>query len=145
MNRDWIENLESHLPPNIDHAIHEVDHAIRDFALRIRFSRWNLISTVPCNRVVELRINEGGEILALEFPCLQTNAGDWIDVDLGTRIELHPVEWRIWQHSKSPQPHYSPVTLNDRLALLHHALWRAKRQTSIDINNFVIQKTDAVN
>jgi len=138
MNRDWIENLEKHLPSSNEHAIH-------DFALQINLSHWHPISTAPCNRELELRISEQEKISTLEFPCLQTSLDEWIDVDLGTRIKLQPVEWRVWQHSKSPQPHYSPATPNDRIALLHHTLWSAKRQTSIDTNDFVMQKTDVAN
>lgn len=88
MSKDWLENLEKRLPPSIGHAIEDADHAIHDIALRIHLSRWHPISTAPCNQEVELRIAEGKAILTLEFPCLQTNAGDWIDVDLGTWIEI---------------------------------------------------------
>jgi hypothetical protein len=60
---------------------------------------WRPISTAPCNRDVELRVSKGTAISTLEFPCRQTNAGDWINGDLRTPIRVHPVEWRVWQHS----------------------------------------------
>jgi hypothetical protein len=60
---------------------------------------WRPISTAPCNRDVELRVSEGTAISTLEFPCQQTNAGDWINGDLRTPIKVQPVEWRVWQHS----------------------------------------------
>jgi hypothetical protein len=113
MSKDWLESLEKHLPT-------DVDHAIRDLAQRVHYSHWHPISTAPCNQELELRITEGDAILTLEFPCLRTNAGDWIDVDLGTRIVIAPVEWRVWHHRKSPESHHSPVDPKDRSALLHH-------------------------
>jgi hypothetical protein len=60
---------------------------------------WRPISTAPCNRDVELRVSEGIAISTLEFPCRQTNAGDWVNGDLRTPIKVQPVEWRVWQQS----------------------------------------------
>jgi hypothetical protein len=140
MSKDWLENLEKHLPPSVDHAIQQADHAIHDFALRVHLSHWHPISTAPCNQVVELRISEGNAILTLEFPCLQTNAGNWIDVDLGTQIQLKPVEWRIWQRNNSPQPHRSQLKVNDRSALLHHRYDGADQGT----NNAEVKETNAL-
>jgi hypothetical protein len=140
MSKDWVENLEKHLPPSVGHAIEDADHAIHDFAQHVHLAYWHPISTAPCNQDVELRIAEAGEILTLEFPCLQTNAGEWIDVDLGTRIEIQPVEWRIWQRSKSPQPHHSKVRPNDRSALLHHDNRNTERPTSIEIDDTITSK-----
>jgi hypothetical protein len=35
---------------------------------------------------------------------LPTNqASDWINTDLGTRVYMRPVRWRIWQKAKSPK------------------------------------------
>jgi hypothetical protein len=83
-------------------------------------AHWHPISTAPCNRELELRISEDGKIITLEFPCLQTNAGAWINVDLGSQIELQAVEWRVWQRKKSPESHHSMFKPSDRSALLHH-------------------------
>lgn len=91
---------------------------MRDHGLAAYLSHWRPISTVPCNQIVELRVPEGEEMITLEFPCLQTNAGVWIDVDLGTRVDLHPVEWRIWRKRSSPQPHLSNVDLKARASLV---------------------------
>ncbi len=67
-------------------------------ALHRHLHHWRPISTAPCNRDVELRVSEGTAIATLEFPCRQTNAGDWINGDLRTPIKIQPVEWRVWQH-----------------------------------------------
>ena len=67
-------------------------------ALHCHLHPWRPISTAPCNRDVELRVSEGTAISTLEFPCQQTNAGDWINGDLRTPIKIQPVEWRVWQH-----------------------------------------------
>jgi len=106
--------------------IEDANHAIRDFALHIHLHHWHPISTVPCNQDVELRIAEEGMISTLEFPCQLTNAGDWINVDLSTRIEIEPVEWRVWQHNKSSQPHHSQVSVKSRVALPQHGHWNAE-------------------
>jgi hypothetical protein len=86
------------------------------FALYFRSHPWHPISTAPCNRVVELRIRQGRAISTLEFPCRQTNAGDWINCDFGTPINIQPVEWRAW-HGHSPQPQSLQVNTRGRLAL----------------------------
>jgi hypothetical protein len=87
--------------------------------MKRKLSHWHPISTAPCNQDAELRVVDEGKVVTLQFPCLQLNVNGWMDVDLGTRIDIEPVEWRIWQHSKSPQPHRSPVHGNDKSALLH--------------------------
>ncbi|HXH86828.1 MAG TPA: hypothetical protein VNI35_08360, partial [Nitrospira sp.] len=120
MSKDWLEKLEKHLPPTIEHAVKDADKAIHDFAQHVHLSHWHPISTAPCNQELELRIVENAAIVTLEFPCLQTNEGAWINVDLGSKIELQPVEWRVWQGDKSPEPHHSKIRPSDRSALLHH-------------------------
>lgn len=100
-------------------AAQAANHAIHDLATHVHLSHWHSISTAPCNQDVELRLVEEGKIVTLQFPCRQLNAGEWIDADLGTRIQIAPVEWRVWQKSKSPQPHRSPVQINNRSAMLH--------------------------
>ncbi len=82
----------------------------------LRSHPWHPISTAPCNRGVELRVREGRAISTLEFPCQQTNAGDWINCDFGTPINIQPVEWRAW-HGHSPQPQSLQVNTRGRLAL----------------------------
>ena len=80
-------------------------------------SRWRPISTAPCNRELELRTTESGQIVTLEYPCLQTNEGVWINVDLGTQIRIEPVEWRIWHHRGSPEAHHVKIRPADRPAV----------------------------
>ncbi len=86
------------------------------FALHFRSHPWHPISTAPCNRGIELRVREGRAISTLEFPCQQTNAGDWINCDFGTPVKIQPVEWRAW-HGHSPQPQSLQVNTRGRLAL----------------------------
>jgi len=84
------------------------------FALPFRSHPWHPISTAPCNRGIELRVRVGKAISTLEFPCRQTNAGDWINCDFGTPIDIQPVEWRAW-HGHSPQPQSLRVNSRGRL------------------------------
>jgi hypothetical protein len=102
------------------------------FALHFRSHPWHPISTAPCNRGVELRVREGTAISTLEFPCRQTNAGDWINCDFGTPISIQPVEWRAWQHGHSPQPQ-SPQINRGRLALPRRGHRSAKQSTPAEV------------
>jgi hypothetical protein len=114
MRKRWLQRLEIHLP---------------------YLSQWRLISTAPYNRELELRITDNGETVTLEFPCLRTNEEAWINVDLGTEIKVQPVEWRVWQGGKSPEPHYSKIRLAAKRALTHLYLRHVKRRDNDD-NNF---------
>jgi len=87
------------------------------FVSYFRLHPWHPISTVPCNRGVELRVREGTAISTLEFPCQQTNAGEWVNCDFGTPINIQPVEWRAWPHGHAPQPQSLKVNTRGRLAL----------------------------
>jgi hypothetical protein len=86
------------------------------FALHLRLHPWHPISTAPCNRGIELRVRDGRATSTLEFPCLRTNAGDWINCDFGTPIKIDPVEWRAWRHGHSPLAQSPPVNGTRRLA-----------------------------
>jgi hypothetical protein len=96
-------------------------------ALQFRLHHWHPISTVPCNRDVELRVREGTAISTLEFPCRQTNAGDWINCDLCTSINIRPVAWRVWRHGRSPRPQHLQIAGKGRLALSRRGHRSAKR------------------
>lgn len=96
--------------------------AIRDFSMRLRLANWRLISTAPYNQALELRISDFGRPVRLEFPCLRTNTGAWINVDLGSEIKIEPLEWRVWQRNRSPQPHRSRIRPSDRSALFRRTL-----------------------
>ena len=89
------------------------------FFIRGRLSRWRPISTAPSNQELELRFVEDGKVSALEFPCLRTNEGAWIDVDLGNEIKIEPTEWRLWPYRKSPHAHHARIKANDRSELIH--------------------------
>src|ERR1700730_5171362 len=102
------------------------------FALHFRSHPWHPISTAPCNRGVELRVREGTAISTLEFPCRQTNAGDWINCDFGTPINIKPVEWRAW-HGHSPQPQSLQVNTRGRRALPQRGHRGAKQSTPTEV------------
>lgn len=112
---------ERFLPSNTGYPLKATCKAIQGFALRVRLAKWRLISTAPSNQALELRIVENGKTLTLGFPCLRTNAGAWINVDLGAELKFQPVEWRVWQRAKSPQPHHSRIKLGGRQTILRHA------------------------
>jgi hypothetical protein len=85
---------------------------IRDVISHLHWSGWRPASTAPYNQDLELRIVEDGKAITLPFPCRHTNEGEWINVDLGTTMQIQPVSWRVWRHSKSPHPHHSSIKAN---------------------------------
>jgi hypothetical protein len=105
MSNDWLEWLKNRV---------------------FRLHRWHPISTAPFNQELELRIAENDQIVTLEYPCLQTNEGFWINVDLGTQIRVTAVEWRAWHHSKSPEAHHLKTRPADRRAITHPDHGRVK-------------------
>ena len=111
MTKGWLQHLQDYLP---------------------HLSHWRQMSSAPYNQELQLRITENGETATLEFPCLRTNEDAWINVDLGTEIKVLPVEWRIWQGGKSPEPHHSKVRLAARRALTHLYLRHIKRENNDD-------------
>jgi hypothetical protein len=89
-----IRILESDLPSPLTYVFSATSRAIQDLILNLRLARWRLISTAPSNQELELRIVEGGKFSVLEFPCMRTNAGAWLNVDLGAEMSLEAAEWR---------------------------------------------------
>jgi len=57
--------------------------------------KWHPISTAPFNRDLEIRVTGERGPQRIPFPCRRDDEG-WINVDLGTRVELDAVDWRVW-------------------------------------------------
>jgi len=53
---------------------------------------WRLISAVPYNRELVLGTVDNDTAFVREFPCLLTSAEAGINGDLGTRIDIQPIE-----------------------------------------------------
>ncbi len=85
-------------------------------ALLGRVSGWRNATTAPCNQELELRVREGRFTRRLPYPCLQDNAGRWLNVDLGTVAAIEPVQWRPWAWARSPEPHHDAERLARRRA-----------------------------
>ena len=60
--------------------------------------------------------------------CHRRCAGDWINCDFGTPINIQPVEWRAW-HGHSPQPQSLKVNTRGRLARPQRGHRSAKQST----------------
>jgi len=86
-------------------------------------SRRHPASTAPYNQDLELRVAEDGATTTMPFPCRHTNEDEWINVDLGVRLQIEPVEWRAWQQSKSPHPHQSWIFALDEAAMRRREQW----------------------
>jgi hypothetical protein len=114
------------------------------FALHFRSHPWHPISTAPCNRGVELRVREGTAISTLEFPCRQSNAGDWINCDFGTPINIQPVAWRAWQHGHAPQPLSPKLNSKGRRALPQRGHRGAKRSTPVKLPDRPVRRAKSM-
>jgi hypothetical protein len=57
---------------------------------------WQLISTAPLDRDLELAVIDKGEAHALVFACRQILGGGWVKVATKKPIEVHPTHWREW-------------------------------------------------
>jgi hypothetical protein len=101
MNAIRKENLKR-MGLKLSHAIEAVDLGIRRYLLHRHLSHWHPISTAPPNQDLEIQALNENRLVAIPFPCKRTNASDWINTDLGTRVHMRPVRWRIWQKAKSP-------------------------------------------
>src|SRR5262249_11270064 len=69
-------------------AIEAADRKIKDYLLRLHLSLWHPISTAPANHDLELKLLDGASTIILPFPCRRTNAGEWINADLETSINI---------------------------------------------------------
>ena len=109
MRKKGLEKFGEHLASDVARVLHGTDRAVHAALEHHQPSRWRLASTAPYNQDLELRVNEDGTIATMPFPCRHTNEDEWINVDLGVPLKIHPVEWRAWQQSKSPHPHQSSI------------------------------------
>jgi hypothetical protein len=103
MRKNHDEDPNEQVESSLERVIEVADRKIHDLILRHHLSHWHPISTAPCNQNLELRVDDGNAVNTLPFPCLRANNDEWIDVDLGVRIQIQPVSWRVWQHSVSPR------------------------------------------
>ncbi len=97
---------EKRMKSKISDAIDAVDLGIRKYLLHRHLAHWHPISTAPHNQDLEIRALDENGLVAIPFPCKRSNASDWINTDLGTRVHMQPVRWRTWQKAKSPQAHH---------------------------------------
>jgi len=123
MSKIGIESFGEHLLTGVAEAIKETDRAVQIALERQHLSHWHPASTAPYNRDLELRVNEDGTTSTLPFPCRHTNEDVWINVDLGTPLQIRPVEWRPWQQSKSPHPYATSIFGTERSALHRQEQW----------------------
>jgi hypothetical protein len=70
-------------------AIDAVDLRIRRYLLHPHLAHWRAISTAPHNRALEIRASSDNGLVGIPFSCKQTNASNWINTDLGTRVYGH--------------------------------------------------------
>ena len=63
---------------------------------------WQLISSAPFDRDLELAVIDGREPHALVFPCRRI-LGGWIKAESKDRIAVQPTHWREWRQTE-PKP-----------------------------------------
>jgi hypothetical protein len=104
MNTNKQQKLDPGASPHLAETIEAADRKIKDYLLRQHLSLWHPISTAPNNHDLELKVLDGASSVALPFPCRRTNAGEWINADLETGIDIQPTKWRPWQKAKARKP-----------------------------------------
>jgi hypothetical protein len=101
MNAKKQQKNEPAPSPHSVEVIEAVDRKMKDYLLLQYLSLWHPISTAPNNHDLELKVLEGTSSVILPFPCKQTNAGEWLNADLETGIDIQPIKWRPWQKAKA--------------------------------------------
>jgi hypothetical protein len=104
MNTKTQQKLDPGASPHLVEAIEVADRKIKDYLLRQHLSLWHPISTAPNNHDLELKVLDGALPVVLPFPCRRTNAGEWINADLATGIDIQPTKWRPWQKARVREP-----------------------------------------
>jgi hypothetical protein len=56
---------------------------------------WQLISSAPFDRDLELAVITGDGLHALVFPCRRV-LGGWVKAETRQRIDVRPTHWREW-------------------------------------------------
>jgi hypothetical protein len=56
---------------------------------------WQIITSAPQDRDLELAVIDKGDTHALAFPCRRAGDG-WINALTHARIDVHPTHWRPW-------------------------------------------------
>jgi hypothetical protein len=107
MNPKKQQKNEPAPQPRSLEMIEAADRKIKDYLLLQYLSLWHPISTAPNNHDLEVKVPEGTSSVALPFPCKRTNAGEWLNADLETGIDIQPVKWRPWQKTKALRPQFS--------------------------------------
>lgn len=142
MSKRGIGKIREHLVSDVARAIQETDRAVHA-VLDHHLSRWHPASTAPYNQDLELRVSEDGTTTTMPFPCRHTNEDEWINVDLGVPLKIHPVEWRAWQQSKSPHPHQSSIFSPRASAARRLKQWGRLRGRQDDDEGDLPAKSDA--
>ena len=91
----------------------------RELEVRTHLHSWHPISTAPYNQNLEVQITQAGEPFDVPFPCRLLNSGEWINSDLGLRVQIDPTFWRAWSYRDPAVDHPSQVNEADHQALLH--------------------------
>jgi len=110
MNTKNRQKLGPGSSPHLVEMIEARDCKIKDYLLRVHLSLWHPISTAPNNHDLELKVLDGTSSVLLPFPCRRTNAGDRINNDLETGINIQPTEWRPWPKAKARKPRLAKPT-----------------------------------
>ena len=55
----------------------------------------------PANHDLESKVLDRASSIILPFPCRRTTAGEWINADLETSIDIRSTKWRPWQKAKA--------------------------------------------
>jgi hypothetical protein len=114
-----MTSLKQDLEAAIESVEDSVFHAAEEMKVRAHLHPWHPISTAPNNSDLELEVVSDGRCHTLAFPCRRLNNDEWLNSDLGVRVEMVPVRWRIWSFRKPIVEHVAPAPADDHSALIH--------------------------
>jgi hypothetical protein len=95
------ESISEENPAGLGHPFKSAEKKLKDLVLHYHLAHWHPITTAPCNQCLEIRVIDNNKVMTLPFPCKRNNYGDWINVDLDTRVSVKPARWRVWQKTHS--------------------------------------------
>ncbi len=60
-------------------------------------SAWQSIMTAPADHDLEVAVIDGGDPVAVVFPCRRDDNGGWTNARTGRIVDLMPTHWRPWR------------------------------------------------
>jgi hypothetical protein len=103
----------------VDSVTGALADAAHDLEVMVHQHAWHPISTAPFNHDLEVMVEGSAGKETIAFPCRKLNSGEWINSDLGHRVQIAPCQWRTWSYRLPLADHHSILKANDHSSLVH--------------------------